>query len=123
MEDMMRHAWLIALFQIMLVGTVTAFCLQSVLNLLPHSNARQHGIRSGTSATLFSDQVSYGYYTLKQHDGFVLARAPKGADGQPLTAPVPVAPDFTIDKSDGFGLSESDNVLSMQVSPDGRFLA
>src|SRR5215467_7629539 len=98
MEDMMRHAWLIALFQIMLVGTVTAFCLQSVLNLLPHSNARQH-------------------------DGFVLARAPKGADGQPLTAPVPVAPDFTIDKSDGFGLSESDNVLSMQVSPDGRFLA
>jgi len=58
------------------------------------------------------------YYTLKQTSGFVLARAPKGANGQPLGVPQPVA-----QFSDDFGLAESDAVLSMQLSPDGRFLA
>ncbi|HVB21153.1 MAG TPA: hypothetical protein VNG51_04325 [Ktedonobacteraceae bacterium] len=61
---------------------------------------------------------SYLYYTLKEASGFVLARAAKGADGQPTGTPHPVA-SFT----DGFGLEGSDAVLSMQLSPDGQFLA
>lgn len=62
--------------------------------------------------------TSYVYYTLKQSDGFVLARAPRGDRGQPLSAPQVVA-HFT----NGFGLGESDSVLSMELSPDGRYLA
>ena len=106
----MRRAWPIALFQMMLIGIVAAFCLQSVLqdSLLPRSHAqRRH-----------DSSRPYVYYTLKQSDGFVLARAPKGADGQPLGTPESVA-----HFGDGFGLVESDNVLSMQLSPDERFLA
>ena len=61
---------------------------------------------------------AYLYYTLKQSNGFVLARAPKGANGQPLSTPQPVA-HFT----NGFGQAESDSVLSMQLSPDGRYIA
>ncbi len=108
----MRRALPIALFQMMLIGIVTAFCLQSVLhgNLLPRSHAQGRTNEQDSSHP-------YVYYTLKQPDGFVLAHAPKGADGQPLGAPEPVA-----HFDDGFGLAESDNVLSMQLSPDGRFL-
>src|SRR5229473_4708483 len=118
MEDMMRRALPIALLQMMLIGIVTVFCLQSVLqgNLLVHSHAQVRVSRRNISGRNKLGQ--YDYYTLKQSDGFVLARAPRGADGQPLDPPVPVA-HFT----DGFGLLESDNVLSMQLSPDGLFLA
>ena len=58
------------------------------------------------------------YYTLKQPDGFVLARAPKGADGQPLAQPEPLLP-----LGDGFGQLPSDAISSMQLSPDGNYLA
>jgi len=61
---------------------------------------------------------SYLYYTLKQATGFVLARAPKGSDGQPLSTPQVVA-----QFNNEFGLAESDSVLSMQLSPDGSYLA
>ena len=61
---------------------------------------------------------AYLYYALKQPDGFVLARAPKGADGQPLAQPQKLQP-----FSDGFGLYPSDSISSMQLSPDGNYLA
>jgi hypothetical protein len=131
MEDKMRRALPITLLQMMLVGILTALCLQSVLNFLPTAHAQPlasmraiHSYPPGypligqVSQSGLDQKVSYGYYTLKQPGGFVLARAPKGPDGQPLQTPVPIA-HFT----DGFGLLESDNVLSMQLSPDGRFLA
>jgi len=60
---------------------------------------------------------AYIYYTLKQPTGFVLARAPRGANNQPLGTPQPVA-----QFGNEFGLAESDTVLSMQLSPDGRYL-
>src|SRR5271167_454048 len=108
MEDMMRRALPIALLQMMLIGIVTAFCLQSVLagNLLVHSHAQVRVSRRDTAGhegieTRFAEG-QYDYYTLKQPNGFVLARALKGANGQPLGAPVPVAR-FTND----FGLVES----------------
>lgn len=62
--------------------------------------------------------ISSIYYTLKQPSGFVLARSHKGAYGQPLDVPQVLA-----QFNDGFGLAESDSVLSMQLSPDGRYLA
>ena len=129
----MRRVLSMALLPIVLIGIVTAFCLQSVIqgNRLPHSHAQGRdatGYLPPRQGSLSGGQVSYAnklnsanpyvYYTLKQSDGFVLARAPKGADGQPLATPQPVA-----HFSDGFGLVESDNVLSMQLSPDGHFLA
>src|SRR5436305_7650710 len=51
----------------------------------------------------------YLYYALKQPDGFVLARAPKGANGQPLAQPQ------TLQRfGNGFGLFPSDSISSIQ---------
>lgn len=61
---------------------------------------------------------NYLYYAVKQSSGYVLARAVKGSDGQPLAAPLPIA-QFGND----FGQQESDAIFSMQLSPDGRYLA
>ena len=61
---------------------------------------------------------NYLYYTLKQSGEFVLARAAKGSNGQPLAAPQPLT-----QFGNGFGQQESDLVFSMQLSPDGRYLA
>lgn len=62
--------------------------------------------------------TAYIYSTLKTFTGFVLARAPRGSAGQPLGEPQPVA-----SFGNNFGLAETDSVLSMQLSPDGRYLA
>jgi WD40 repeat protein len=64
------------------------------------------------------DGGNYLYYTVKQSSGYVLARAAKGSDGQPLAMPQPIA-----QFGNGFGQSESDAIFSMQLSPDGRYLA
>jgi hypothetical protein len=61
---------------------------------------------------------AYLYYALKQPDGFVLARAPKGADGQPLAQPQTL-----LHFRDGFGRFPSDAISSIQLSPDGNYLA
>lgn len=61
---------------------------------------------------------AYIYYTIKDARGFVLARSPKGADGQPLKSPQPLLP-----LGNGFGLVSSDSILSLQLSPDGHYLA
>ena len=64
------------------------------------------------------DGGSYLYYTVKQSNGYVLARAAKGSDGQPLGTPLPIA-----QFGNSFGQSESDAIFSMQLSPDSRYLA
>ncbi|GCE17837.1 hypothetical protein KDK_16370 [Dictyobacter kobayashii] len=69
-----------------------------------------------TSPSISSN--AYIYYTLKDPRGFILARSPKGPDGQPLKSPQPLLP-----LGDSFGLVESDSVLSLQLSPDGNYLA
>lgn len=81
---------------------------------LSHSSAHTNTTTQGSNGA----SSSYLYYTLKEPAGFVLARATKGADGQPTNTPQPVA-SFT----DGFGLEGADAVLSMQLSPDRQFLA
>jgi len=61
---------------------------------------------------------NYRYYTLKGPGGFVLARAAKGPHGEPTETPQPLAP-----LSNGFGQYETDSVGSIQLSPDGQYLA
>src|ERR1700736_4439271 len=61
---------------------------------------------------------NYLYYTVKQSSGFVLARAAKGSDGQPLSMPLPIA-----QFGNAFGQSESDAIFSMQLSPDSHYVA
>ncbi|HLX41328.1 MAG TPA: hypothetical protein VKR42_12405, partial [Ktedonobacteraceae bacterium] len=81
---------------------------------LVHSSAHTNT----TTQNANGSGAAYVYYTLKEAAGFVLARTTKGADGQPTGTPQPVA-SFT----DGFGLEGGDAVLTMQLSPDGQFLA
>ena len=79
------------------------------------------GILQAHSATKQSNPVDGGrylYYTLKQPNGFVLARSLKGSNGQPLSSPQPVAT-----FGNGFGQLESDDVFFMHLSPDARYLA
>ncbi|MBV9614552.1 MAG: PD40 domain-containing protein [Ktedonobacteraceae bacterium] len=76
----------------------------------PHISARADGPAITSQA--------YLYYVLKESQGFMVARAPEGSSHQPLSAPQPI----TLIGS-GFGTSEADAVLSLQLSPDGRYLA
>ena len=55
---------------------------------------------------------------MKDSRGFVLARALRGENGQPVGHLQTLLP-----LGDGFGLSGSDAVISLQVSPDGQYLA
>lgn len=61
---------------------------------------------------------SYLYFVLKQGSGFVLARTLAGPNQQPQGTPQVLA---TFD--DAFGQSTSDSVISLQLSPDGRYVA
>src|SRR5207253_5991533 len=96
------------------------FYVQGERNAYSYSHsisARRDVINHATTGSA-SNSTAYIYFTLKQSTGFVLARAPKGSSGQPLGNPQPVA-----HFSNGFGLAESDSILGMQLSPDGRYLA
>jgi len=117
-----RRVSVIASLLLMVVGVTAVFAIRGnvgaslavVLEADANSPAPRH------AAPPFSEihSASYVYYTLKQSTGFVLARAPKGTDGQPLSTPQLVA-----HFSNDFGLRETDSVSSMQLSPDGRYLA
>lgn len=61
---------------------------------------------------------SYNYYVVKESEGFVLARAQKGEHGQPLDAPQAIT-----QLGNGFGLSSSDSITALYLSPDGGYLA
>lgn len=75
-------------------------------------------VETGAQASASLAPTNYIYYTLKQSKGFVLARAVEGVDGQPGSVPQIIA-----SFSDSFGLAGGDGVLSMQLSPDGKYLA
>jgi dipeptidyl aminopeptidase/acylaminoacyl peptidase len=106
----MRRLPFFPLLLILLVGTLIggAFVWQ-------HAALFAHARWPWTSGASGRD---YLYYALKQSDGFVLARAPKGADGQPLAQPQTLR-----HFGDGFGLFPSDAISSIQLSPDGNYLA
>jgi hypothetical protein len=75
------------------------------------------GISQAHAAILTPAFDDYKYYILKDPRGFVLARAPKGANDQPVGTPQAL----TL-FGNGFGVAETDTVTSMQLSPDKRFL-
>src|SRR5712692_6588112 len=112
----MRWASLTILFLLVLAGIAAVFFVRG-----------EHRVNAGGASVInqgtinrapAQPEAAYLYYTLKQSTGFVLARALKGSSGQPLGNPQPVAA-----FGDDFGLAESDSVLNMQLSPDGRYLA
>lgn len=96
----------IALVSLLLVTVIATFWIQG--NYKAHS---QSNIGSASS-------FAYLYYTIKDPKGFMLARALKGANGQPVGRLEPL----TLLGND-FGLSASDSVATLQLSPDGRYLA
>ena len=113
----MRRATLTGLLILIVVGIVAGvFYLDGAYKASASSHMATHSL----PAHIFTGPTpsSYLYYTLKQTTGFVLARALKGSEGQPLNTPQVVA-----QFNDEFGLVESDSVLSMQLSPDGAYLA
>jgi Tol biopolymer transport system component len=61
---------------------------------------------------------AYRYYVLKAATGFALARARKGQDAQPVETPQPVA-----SFGDSFGQTSADSVISLQLAPNGDYLA
>ncbi len=112
----MRRATLTGLLLLVLVGIVAVFYIDGEYRTSAYSHTAAHPLPA--QLVTVNTATAYLYYTLKQTTGFVLARAPKGSDGQPLSAPQVVA-----HFSDDFGLAESDSVIAMQLSPDGRYLA
>src|SRR5438874_156091 len=128
MEDTMRRTSLMGLFLLLVAGIMLVFYVQGehYAYSYAHSLSARRGVMNHARTSVIhhapagsaSNSTAYIYFTLKQSTGFVLARAPKGSSGQPLGNPQPVAP-----FSNGFGLAESDSVLTMQLSPDGRYLA
>jgi WD40-like Beta Propeller Repeat len=102
--------------------TILSLTLLSVLVAFIAGLLVNNHLNSGGSqvhaATLSATSDDYKYYILKDpRKGFVLARAPKGANGQPLSAPQPL-----VSLGNSFGMLESDSISSMQLSPDKKFL-
>jgi WD40 repeat protein len=96
------------------------------------AHARSQDVQSQTSRTTMAFSVNtntqvqqimgppapFVYSVVKQSNGFVLARAPEGSNGQPEGNATTIT-----SFSDQFGMSEADSVTTMQLSPDGRYLA
>ncbi len=92
---------------LLLTGIVTAIGLQG----------RQPEAHSQTRIQSASP-FSYLYYTLKDTRGFVIARARKGSNNQPVGTPETLAV-----LGNEFGLVDSDSVATIQLSPDGKYVA
>src|SRR2546421_3519058 len=101
----------IAFLSLVIVVVVAGLYLHNTRTYLS-----RHTVRTASDSILPPSQLSpmsYLYYTLKDARGFVVARAPKGSSGQPLSSPQAVAP-----LGNSFGLSAGDSVSSKQLSPD-----
>lgn len=102
----------------------TLFLLSSICIIAGISLIAAHEVQLNISRTAThtdgpsATSQAYLYYILKQTQGFVVARAPEGNAHQPLSAPQPVTA-----IGSGFGTSSADAVLSLQLSPDRRYLA
>lgn len=107
----MRRVMSVLLPVFLLTGIIAGI---TIWNDLAHSFAQTGAAGHGTNGAT----SPYLYYTLKEASGFVLARSTKGSNEQPTSTPQPMA-----SFSDGFGSVGGDAVLTMQLSPDGQFLA
>lgn len=108
-----RQHYFMLLTLLALAGFAALFVRQNIMARGAYSNnsslAQRHTLVDGGN---------YLYYALKQSDRYVLARAAKGSAGQPLAMPQPL-----VQFGNSFGQQESDAIFSMQLSPDGRYLA
>ena len=112
-QSFSRQHYLMLLTVLVLAGFAALFARQSIL---ARGASSEHTMLAQRQESV--DGGNYLYYAIKQSSGYVLARSAKGSDGQPLAAPLPIA-----QFGNGFGQSESDVIFSIQLSPDGRFLA
>ncbi|HEV2661108.1 MAG TPA: hypothetical protein VGU68_10935, partial [Ktedonobacteraceae bacterium] len=108
---MKRRASLLTLLLLFVLCVVVGASIYSNQHAL---SQRTHSARQTIQNTA---APAYLYYVLKESEGFVLARAPRGNARQPVGTPQVIAP-----ISPGFGQSEADAVLALQLSPDGRYL-
>lgn len=108
-----RQSYFLLLTVLVLAGFAALFVRQGMMARGASSGHSSPGQRQGSV-----DGGRYLYYALKQSSGYVLARSVKGSDGQPLAAPLPIA-----QFGNGFGQSESDGIVSIQLSPGGGYLA
>ena len=97
----------LVLLLLVIVGTLAAVSLQGKQQQA-HSQTK---IASGSP-------FSYLYYTLKDTRGFVIARARKGINSQPIGTPQTIAV-----LGNEFGLVSTDSVATIQLSPDGKYVA
>jgi Tol biopolymer transport system component len=111
MEIVKRRASLLTLLLLFVL------CVVVGASIYGNQRARSQPTRSAGQTVQNATSPSYLYYVLKASNGFVLARAHRGNARQPVGAPQVIAP-----ISPGFGQSEADAVLALQLSPDGRYL-
>jgi|GEM_PF-817018 Tol biopolymer transport system component len=88
------------------------------LVLLNYGHARSTALQATHHISGSTPGGHYLYYVLKEPQGFVLARALAGNSNQPLETPSVVA-----SFGNGFGQSTTDGIISLQLSPDGHYLA
>ena len=111
------HPVPLALLLLLVLGTATAFFLQDKQQVQVAHSQSQARVRKVQKVQQASPS-SYLYYTLKDTRGFVVARAHKGGSGQPVGALQTLAV-----LGNEFGLVDSDSVATLQLSPDGNYLA
>jgi dipeptidyl aminopeptidase/acylaminoacyl peptidase len=117
MEVIMRRASLLILLLLFALFVVASVSIPGNNRVQSQSKPAYTSVLTSRQSTASSARV-YLYFVLKEPAGFLLARASEGDAHQPLSAPRPI----TLIGS-GFGQSEADAVLSLQLSPDGRYLA
>lgn len=103
-----------AIAGLVLAGLVAGAALVSHLLLFQY----EPGEHAMSQALPPQNATPYLYYVLKKAGSFVLARAREGGNHQPLETPRAIA-----NFGDGFGQSTADSVISLQLSPNGRYLA
>ncbi|HEY3993407.1 MAG TPA: hypothetical protein VGM01_11060 [Ktedonobacteraceae bacterium] len=112
----LRSAWQRVLAAIALTGLTVCAVLMSRA-LLFQRDATAHVVATSTT-TPTTASSPFLYFVLKQANGFVLARAHEGANNQPTDTPQMIA---SFDNA--FGQSTADNVISLQISPGGSYVA
>jgi hypothetical protein len=101
-----------------ILGSVMVVIALGIAWLYPQAQPQRKISPARVAGTSVASAAQYLYYALKNPQGFMLARAVKGPDGRPLSDPRPL----TL-LGDGFGQVESDSISTLQLSPDGRYLA
>lgn len=113
---MRRKTLTVLLLLLLTTVAIMAVLFRNSINVhsqsIANSSLAHRGVMNDAPPT------SYLYYILKTPQGFMLARARKGSDNQPVSSL-----ESLVLLGDGFGQVPSDSVVSMSLSPDGRYLA